>query len=129
MQLGQFPAHFRAEFLQPREQVAGEVNPEGTADLAICLPDYIAKGIRDGILAFSAQMKGYDLADAVLTAVESRSSSPVRILRNEDGESVSVGGIYPVGEGAGYAGGIVSAAIDGMRASERIIRRYRPSSI
>ena len=74
-------------------------------------------------------MKGYDLADAVLTAVESRSSSPVRILRDEDGESVSVGGIYPVGEGAGYAGGIVSAAIDGMRAAERIIRRYRPSSI
>ena len=99
------------------------------ADLGMCLPDYVARGIRDGILAFSGQMKGYDLADAVLTAVESRSSSPVRILRNEDGESVSVGGIYPVGEGAGYAGGIVSAAIDGMRASERIIRRYRPSSI
>ena len=99
------------------------------ADLSRCLPDYVAEGIRDGILAFSRQMKGYDLADAVLTAVESRSSSPVRILRDEDGESVSVRGIYPVGEGAGYAGGIVSAAIDGMRAAERIIRRYRPSSL
>ncbi|MBQ5758227.1 MAG: NAD(P)/FAD-dependent oxidoreductase [Clostridia bacterium] len=99
------------------------------ADLSRCLPDYVAEGIRDGILAFSRQMKGYDLADAVLTAVESRSSSPVRILRDEDGESVSVRGIYPVGEGAGYAGGIVSAAIDGMRAAEKIIRRYRPSSL
>ncbi|MBQ6426279.1 MAG: NAD(P)/FAD-dependent oxidoreductase [Clostridia bacterium] len=129
------PASRVEDFLACRKSGAfGSVHPSyrpgvRPADLSECLPDYVANGIRDGIRSFSRQMKGYDLADAVLTAVESRSSSPVRILRDENGESVSVRGIYPVGEGAGYAGGIVSAAIDGMRASERIIRRYRPSSI
>ena len=63
--------------------------------------------------------------DAVLTAVESRSSSPVRISRDEFGEATRLKGLYPVGEGAGYAGGIVSAAVDGMRAAERIMSRYK----
>ena len=61
----------------------------------------------------------------MLTAVESRTSAPLRILRSESGESVSHAGMYPVGEGAGYAGGIVSAAVDGMRAAERIIEKFR----
>ena len=64
---------------------------------------------------------GFDSPDAVLTGAETRSSSPVRILRNENCVSVSLGGLYPCGEGAGYAGGIVSAAVDGIRCAEQII--------
>ena len=67
-----------------------------------------------------------DMYDAVLTAIESRSSSPVRTARDENGEATRLKGLYPVGEGAGYAGGIVSAAVDGMRAAERIISRFKP---
>ena len=92
------------------------------------LPEFVAQGISDGIRSFAGQLKGFDLPDAVLTAVETRTSSPVRIPRDETGESVSAKGIYPVGEGAGYAGGIVSAAIDGLKAAEKIISIYAPSN-
>lgn len=85
----------------------------------------MAAGLREGLQAFGRQLKGYDREDAVLTAVESRTSAPLRILRDEGGQSISHKGVYPVGEGAGYAGGIVSAAIDGLRAAEHIIGRYR----
>jgi len=91
-----------------------------------CLPAFVAQGVSDGIQAFGTQLAGYDLPDAVVTAVESRTSAPLRMLRGESGESISVRGIYPVGEGAGYAGGIVSAAIDGLRAAERLIGRFCP---
>jgi uncharacterized FAD-dependent dehydrogenase len=64
--------------------------------------------------------------DAVLTAIESRTSAPVRIVRDEFGEATRTKGLYPCGEGAGYAGGIVSAAVDGMRAAEKIMERYAP---
>ncbi len=91
-----------------------------------CLPEFVAAGIAEGVVAFGRQLAGYDLPDAVLTAVESRTSSPIRILRTAMGVSETVSNLYPAGEGAGYAGGIVSAAIDGMRAAERIIGRFRP---
>ena len=94
------------------------------ADLWTCLPEPVAAGVAAGIRGFAGQLRGFDLPDAVLTAVESRTSAPVRIVRSETGESVSVPGLYPVGEGAGYAGGIVSAAVDGIRAAERIIARF-----
>lgn len=96
------------------------------ADLNQMLPAFVAAGIRDGLAAFGRQIKGFDRADAILTGVETRTSAPLRILRNEGLESVSCAGIYPVGEGAGYAGGIVSAAIDGMKAAERIVSRFAP---
>ena len=96
------------------------------ADLWKCLPEYVAQGICDGIRSFGTQLKGYDMREGVLTAVESRTSSPVRILRGEDRQSISVAGIYPIGEGAGYAGGIVSAAVDGKHAAEEVIRRFAP---
>ena len=86
----------------------------------------MAQGVAQGLTAFAAQLHGFDLPDAVLTAVESRTSAPLRIVRGADMESVSHPGLYPVGEGAGYAGGIVSAAIDGLRAAERIIGRFAP---
>lgn len=99
------------------------------ADLWACLPPFVAAGVCAGLRAFAAQLRGFDLPDAVLTAVESRTSAPLRILRGERMESVSVPGLYPVGEGAGYAGGIVSAGIDGMRAAERIIARYAATAV
>jgi uncharacterized FAD-dependent dehydrogenase len=76
--------------------------------------------------AFGRQLRGFDREDAVLTGVETRTSAPLRMLRGENMESVSCAGLYPVGEGAGYAGGIVSAAIDGLKAAETVIARYAP---
>ncbi|MEG1547945.1 MAG: hypothetical protein RR232_00540 [Clostridia bacterium] len=96
------------------------------ANLHDCLPEFVANGVAAGIKAFASRLHGFDLPDAVLCAVESRTSAPVRIMRGESGEAVRAKGLYPVGEGAGYAGGIVSAAVDGMRAAERIIETYRP---
>ncbi len=95
-------------------------------DLWDALPGFIAQGVADGLCAFSRQLVGFDLPDAVLTAVESRTSAPYRILRGENGQSATASGLYPVGEGAGYAGGIVSSAIDGLVAAERVVSRSRP---
>ena len=90
-------------------------------DLNALLPDYIANGLRDGIRGFANKIKGFDMYDAALTAVESRSSSPVRINRDENLCSTTIQGLYPAGEGAGYAGGIVSASVDGMRVAEKVM--------
>ena len=126
------PAERVADFLSGDEPRAfGAVKPTYRPqavprDLRKCLPGTVCRGVKDGIAAFARQIKGFDMGDAVLTAVESRTSSPVRINRDENGEATRLKGLYPVGEGAGYAGGIVSAAVDGMRAAERIIAQYRP---
>ncbi len=87
------------------------------------LPDYVCGALRQGIVEMGRKIKGFDDAEAVLTGIESRSSSPVRINRGEDLQSVSVRGLFPCGEGAGYAGGIVSAAADGMKCAEAVIER------
>ncbi len=87
------------------------------------LPDFAAEALREAVPHFARRIHGYDDPDAVVTAVETRSSSPVRIVRGETGES-SMGGIYPAGEGAGYAGGITSAACDGIRAAWHIIEKF-----
>ncbi|MBE6037492.1 MAG: hypothetical protein E7223_07800 [Clostridiales bacterium] len=92
-------------------------------DITRCLPPFAVKAMKEAFPNFGRKIKGFDRPDTVLTAVESRSSSPVRVLRNEQGIS-AVDGIYPSGEGAGFAGGIVSAAVDGIRQAEQIIRRY-----
>jgi uncharacterized FAD-dependent dehydrogenase len=89
------------------------------------LPDYICESLKAGIKEFGKKIQGFDIDDAVITGIESRSSSPVRIERNENLESVSLNGLYPCGEGAGYAGGIVSAAVDGMKCAEKIIEKLR----
>jgi uncharacterized FAD-dependent dehydrogenase len=91
------------------------------ANLWEVLPAPICQAISDGIKYFGSKLKGFDWADAVLTGVETRTSAPVRILRNELREAIGVRGIYPVGEGAGYAGGIISSALDGWRTAEQII--------
>ncbi|MGN0538069.1 MAG: NAD(P)/FAD-dependent oxidoreductase, partial [Acutalibacteraceae bacterium] len=85
-----------------------------------CLPQEIADSMRMGIQRMGGLLHGFDDGDAILTAVESRSSSPVRIVRNENFCSVNILGLYPCGEGAGYAGGIISAATDGIRVSEGV---------
>ena len=90
-------------------------------DLASALPDYAITAIREALPAFDKQIPGFFMADAVLTAVETRTSSPIRIKRNEaDLQSVNVRGLFPAGEGAGYAGGIMSAGIDGIRVAEAV---------
>jgi uncharacterized FAD-dependent dehydrogenase len=91
-------------------------------DLASCLPDYAVAAIREAIPAFDRQIRGFAMGDAVLTGVETRTSAPLRITRAANGESRNTLGLYPAGEGAGYAGGILSAAVDGIRAAEAVAR-------
>ena len=98
------------------------------ADLHTCLPPFVSAGLREALTAFARQIQGFDLPDAVLTAVESRTSAPLRLLRGADMQSTSHPGVYPVGEGAGYAGGIVSSAVDGLRAAEAIISQFGPET-
>ena len=91
------------------------------ADLRDVLPDFIVENLKSGLRSMNSQLSCFAMPDALLTAPETRSSSPVRLLRTESGESESVAGLYPVGEGAGYAGGIVSAAIDGISSAIKAI--------
>lgn len=122
-------AFLRGEASKPSRSVEPTYQPGVRyTRLSDCLPDFVTAGIRDGLSAFGRQLKGYDMEDAILTAVESRTSSPLRILRDAAMESVSHKGLYPIGEGAGYAGGIVSAAVDGRKAAEAVIRIYAPVS-
>ncbi len=86
------------------------------------LPPVICRAISDGIKSFGAKIKGFDWPEAVFTGVETRTSAPVRILRGESREALGIRGIYPVGEGAGYAGGIISSALDGWKTAERILK-------
>ena len=86
-------------------------------------PEFIARCLEEGITEFGKKIPGYDRDDAVLSGVESRTSSPVRILRDETLQS-SVKGLYPCGEGAGYAGGITSAAMDGLKVAEAVSQKY-----
>ena len=90
-------------------------------NLARALPDYVIAALREALPAFDRQIKGFAIDDAVLTGVETRTSSPLRITRGADGQSVNVRGLFPAGEGAGYAGGILSAAVDGIRMAEAVI--------
>ncbi|MBS1231019.1 MAG: hypothetical protein H6R17_4296 [Proteobacteria bacterium] len=91
-------------------------------DLSTALPPYAIAAMREALPAFGRQIRGFDLPDAVLTGVETRTSSPLRITRGDDFQSVNIRGLYPAGEGAGYAGGILSAGIDGIKIAEAIAR-------
>jgi hypothetical protein len=123
----QAPAQLVGDFLAGRSSTAlGSVQPSYTpgvhlTDLSTVLPDYAITAIREALPAFARQIKGFDLADAVLTGVETRTSSPVRITRNAaDLQSINTRGLYPTGEGAGYAGGILSSAVDGIKVAEAV---------
>ena len=102
------------------EFLGGETAGTKAEAVIASLPDFAADAIREAVPDFARKIKGYDMPDAVVTSVETRSSSPVRILRDANGES-NIKGIYPAGEGAGYAGGITSAACDGIRAARNLI--------
>ena len=125
---GTAPIQLARDFIAGRESTKlGNVKPSFTgkwkfAKLDKCLPDFICEYLRLGLLDFEKKMKGFASGDGVLTGVEMRTSAPVKIVRNEELESVNVSGLYPAGEGAGYAGGIVSAAVDGIRVALEIIK-------
>ena len=89
-----------------------------------CLPDFVTCAMREALPLLDRKLRGFGHPDAVLTGVETRSSSPVRMTRGEDMQSVNVRGLWPCGEGAGYAGGIMSAATDGLRTAEAIVALY-----
>jgi uncharacterized FAD-dependent dehydrogenase len=120
------PAQRVGDFLARRSSSGvGAVIPSYTpgvrwTDLSSCAPDYAVEAIREALPAFEKQIRGYAMDDAVLTAVETRTSSPVSIKRGKDYQSVNTRGLYPAGEGAGYAGGILSAAIDGIEVAEAV---------
>jgi uncharacterized FAD-dependent dehydrogenase len=122
------PAQLVGDFIEGRpSKKIGSVEPSyqpgvHLTDLASVLPDYAIEAIREALPAFDQQIKGFAMKDAVLTGVETRTSSPLRITRGDDFQSLNVKGLYPAGEGAGYAGGILSAGVDGIRVAEAVAR-------
>jgi uncharacterized FAD-dependent dehydrogenase len=120
------PAQLVGDFLAGRASTAlGEVIPSyrpgvTPTDLSTCLPDYAITAMREALPAFGKQIPGFDRADAVLTGVETRTSSPIRIQRGDDFQSLNTPGLYPAGEGGGFAGGILSAGVDGIRVGEAV---------
>lgn len=89
-----------------------------------CLPDYVCESIIEGVHAFDKKIRGFSKADAIMLGVETRTSSPIKMIRNEAFEA-NIAGVYPCGEGAGYAGGITSAAMDGIKVYEMIVHKYK----
>jgi len=120
------PGQLVGDFLKDRASSAfGTVLPSykpgvRLGDLAPSLPEYAIAAIREALPAFDKQIRGFAMHDAVLTGVETRTSSPVRVTRGEDGHSLNTRGLFPAGEGAGYAGGILSAGVDGIRTAEAV---------
>jgi hypothetical protein len=112
------------DFLKGKpSQELGKVEPSfkpgiKLTDLSAALPDYCIEALREAIPVFERKVKGFALADALLTGVETRTSAPICIKRGKDLQSINTQGLYPAGEGAGYAGGIMSAAIDGIKIAE-----------
>ena len=124
----QAPAQLVGDFVAGRASTAlGSVEPSykpgvTLCDLAASLPAFAIEAIREALPAFDRQIKGYSLHDAVLTGIETRTSSPLRITRDDSFQSLNLKGLFPAGEGAGYAGGILSAGVDGIRIAEAVAR-------
>ena len=123
----QAPGQLIGDFLSNKASTEfGQVTPSYTpgvhlTNLETALPEYAITAIREAIPEFAKQIKDFDLADGILTGVETRTSSPIRIKRNDDNlQSINTKGLYPTGEGAGYAGGILSAGVDGIRVAEAV---------
>lgn len=120
------PGQLVGDFIKGQaSKVLGSVEPSykpgvHLTDLATCLPKYAIEAIREALPAFERQIKGFSMNDAVLTGVETRTSSPLRITRGKDYQSLNIKGLYPAGEGAGYAGGIMSAGVDGIEVAEAV---------
>lgn len=128
---GKIPVQLYGDFKAGRESISfGDVAPElkgryQFANLREMLPSYLSEALIEGVDGFESMIKGFARHDAIFAGIESRTSSPVRIERNSEFES-EIKGIFPCGEGAGYAGGITSAAMDGIKIAEEITRRYKP---
>ncbi|MEN8243208.1 MAG: NAD(P)/FAD-dependent oxidoreductase, partial [Chloroflexota bacterium] len=120
------PGQLVGDFLAGRPSTEfGTVQPSfkpgvHLTDLSTSLPDYIIEAIREALPVFDKRIKGFLMDDAILTGVETRTSSPIRILRGKDFQSITLPGLYPAGEGSGYAGGILSSAVDGIKAAEAV---------
>lgn len=120
------PGQLVGDFLTQRASSSlGAVSPSyrpavRLGDLRECLPEFAIAAIREALPVFDRKIRGFARDDAVLTGVETRTSSPIRIRRGEDGQSINTRGLFPAGEGAGYAGGILSSAVDGIRAAEAV---------
>jgi uncharacterized FAD-dependent dehydrogenase len=122
------PGQLVGDFIAGRaSQALGEVLPSyqpgvHLTDLAGALPGYAIEAVREALTVFGRKIKGFDRHDAVLTGVETRTSSPVRITRGADHQRLNLPGLYPAGEGASYAGGILSAGVDGIEVAEAVAR-------
>ena len=133
LQIYAAPAENIQSFLEGRGQLnIGRVQPTydrgvAAADLGALLPQELAETLRAGLRAYERKIAGYTAPEAILTGLETRTSSPVRLKREENFECTQLAGLYPCGEGAGYAGGIMSAAVDGLRVARAIISRYAPA--
>ena len=127
---GSVPVSTVGCFVYGKEARIGKVKPTVKPNYKLCdlesiYPQFITDSLKEGIKRFGRIIEDFDSEFAVITAPETRSSSPVRIIRNDNGYSLSLEGLYPCGEGAGYAGGIMSAAVDGMRQAEKLILNCR----
>jgi uncharacterized FAD-dependent dehydrogenase len=122
------PGQLVGDFIAGKPSTAlGAVLPSYTPGVTLCdlstvLPDYVIEAVREALPAFDKKIKGFAMRDAMLTGVETRTSSPVRIKRDKSYQSINTKGLYPTGEGAGYAGGIMSAAVDGIEVAEAVAR-------
>ena len=125
------PVQLAADFLKDRLSTnIGSVTPSYTPgyelkDLRKTLPYYVVVALKEGLISFDKKIRGFASKDAVMTGIETRTSAPIRIDRNENLQSTSVKGIYPAGEGAGYAGGIISSAVDGLKVAESIMKEWK----
>ena len=125
------PVQLTGDFLADRKSTGwGSVEPSykpgvAFAELKTCLPSYVTETLKEAIKDYNTKIRGFAMYDSILTGVETRSSSPVRITRDNYYLS-NISGLYPVGEGAGYAGGIMSSAVDGIKVAEKIMEKYAP---
>ncbi|MBI9044802.1 MAG: NAD(P)/FAD-dependent oxidoreductase [Anaerolineaceae bacterium] len=129
------PVQLLGDFLKKKPSIkAGKVQPSYQpgvkfGDLSLSLPDYVIASLREALPAFESNIQGFRMPEAVLTGVETRTSSPLRIQRGKDLQSINLQGLYPAGEGAGYAGGILSSAVDGIKAAESVALRIAGESV
>ncbi|HEY8803936.1 MAG TPA: hypothetical protein VIM42_02305, partial [Clostridium sp.] len=127
------PVQLVGDFLKGRtSSKLGSVKPSYSpgyelSNLNKCLPSYVTDAIKEALPKFDHKINGFAMSDAIMTGIETRTSAPVRIDRNEEYQSISLEGLYPAGEGAGYAGGIISAAVDGLKIAEIIMKKWKHS--
>ncbi len=124
------PVQLAEDFLNDRvSEKLGNISPTYTpgyrfADMRECLPSYIVESLKDGLVNFNKKIRNFSDKNSILTGIETRTSAPLRILRNQNFQSSNVGGLFPSGEGAGFAGGIISSAVDGIKSAEWIMREF-----